>query len=173
MPSAKKQEKLERAIIIREQVLAAGREHGNWEQVDCGAGLKLDIWKVASPSGWEALITTRFTGLPETLKVDSYEAALFVQQNPAPEVADMTVDLWDAPGRKVLSIDTQDSEHRLNTMTPGPWEALFGLPAVPWPPSVHRRLAKAQSKARAAKAPVSKGATNGQTCGFVASNHLN
>jgi len=43
MPSPKKQEKLERAIIIREQVLAAGREHGNWEQVDCGGGLKLDI----------------------------------------------------------------------------------------------------------------------------------
>lgn len=42
---------------------------------------------------------------------------------------------------KVLSVATRKSVDRLISMTPGPWEAKFGLPDRAWPPAVMRRLA--------------------------------
>lgn len=81
-------------------------------------------------------------------------AAVFLQVNTGIEVADMIVDIWVAEGRKVLSIETHGSQHRLITMIPGTWESSFGSPRVPWPPAIQQKLAQSLARVQALKSSV-------------------
>lgn len=132
--------KLFRAGVIRDQVLAAGGEHGRWKVLDVGHDIKARVWVIEPGSDWSAMVTTRFSGVPmQPDRVVGYDAAVLLQLAP-PRADDILLDLYVKTASKVLSLGTTDGVDTLIGMTPGPWEALFGLEERPWSPAVARRL---------------------------------
>lgn len=131
--------RIERARVIRDVVVAAGRTRGRWESVDLGDGQTARFWMVEG-EGWTANVSTRFSGLSSGVEVKDYDEAMLLQIAP-PREDDVLVDVYHPAAGKVLSIGNTGEVDTLIGMQPGPWEAMFGLPVRAWSPAVARRLA--------------------------------
>lgn len=129
---------LNRAKVIWDAVLGAGRSSGRWLSVDLDGGLTGRIWHVEG-GGRTANISTRFSDVPREVQIDGYEQALLRQLAP-PKWDDVLVDVYHPEAGKVLSIGSIGGADTLISMQPGPWETAFGLPGRPWSPAVARRL---------------------------------
>ncbi len=100
------------------------------------------VWIVDFRDGLEAWLTTRFSGVPTAFEPYGYDEALLMQRMPPPQADDLLVDLFLDGVGKVLSFGSRGDVDRVIGMTPGPWEARFGLPARWWSPAVQRRLGR-------------------------------
>ncbi len=132
--------RLDRARIVRDQVLAVASTHGRWEDIGVSGTRSARVLAVDSGNGWNALVTTRFSGLPGDDEGDRYAAAALGIE--VPRVFERSVDVWIDRVGKVLSIGSDDGVDILVTLVPGPWESGFGLAARSWTPAVARRLAR-------------------------------
>ena len=130
----------DRARTIVGRLQAAAREGGRWERIELGAGRTARIWVVDLGDGLEAWLTTRFSGIPTAFEPSGSDEAVLMQTMPPPEADDVLIDLYMAGVGKVLSVGTLHGVDRVIGMTPGPWEARFGLPDRDWSAGVKRRL---------------------------------
>lgn len=136
--------RLDRARIVRDEVLAVARQHGSWEEVQVGAaseGRSARSWRIDPGQGWSASVDTPFNlppSVPSQADIDR-SAASGIE---IPSLPDRLVDVYWNDFGKVLSISDRDGEDRLVGFEPGPWEAAFGLPDRPWSPAAARRIAR-------------------------------
>ncbi len=114
--------RLDRARIVRDQILKLAAEHGAWEE--CGDVKSLAV----RMNGWHASLHSPFNPITDALpEAASYLQAVILQQAPAP--LPYQLDLWVAGTGKVLAVEWRDSELRIISMRRGAWEQeLFGLP---------------------------------------------
>lgn len=134
--------RLERAIAVRDQVLAADAAHGRWVVLNLGDGRTARLREVDAGAGWSATITTRFSGVAQPVsEFRDYESAALFQVS-ALRDADLEVDVWVAGVGKVLSVARIGDEEKVVGMIPGPWEAWFGLPPRSYSRAVLARLVR-------------------------------
>lgn len=117
--------KLDRAQIILDHVRSLDRTEGRWESLPLGDRM-VKVRMVDHADGWSALITLPESGVLET--------------GGLPNVLDLDVE----GAGKVLSIEYDDSEMRLISMKPGPWETHFGLPLRDYQPSELKKMKRSR-----------------------------
>ena len=113
--------RLDRAKIIRRQVLEVMGREGRWREVQGSRS------RVCAADGWTASLYTPFNPLHDArIVADTYQKALLLQQV---RLRPWLLDVWIPGVGKVLSLGWDDTEVELISMKRGWWEQeLFGLP---------------------------------------------
>ena len=114
--------RLERAIEIRNKILAWQKPAWAWEKIG-----STKCFSLRTPL-WQASLMTVFERPPNKLIANNCEQACLLVRARARELPN-TLDVWVSGQRKVLSIEWGDKAARLISMQPGKWEQeLFALP---------------------------------------------
>ena len=115
--------RLDRAKVIRDQILELPAEHWDWIEVGNSK------WRKVSSNGWWALYITPFTPLAGAFAKPSIYKEALAQEMDMKLSLPYRLDLCVIEVGKVLSVEWKQHDIKLISMKRGSWESdLFGIP---------------------------------------------